>query len=159
MRSEMLARRSAPLRAASSMSATAIFSSTRRLISSLRMPGVGRLVEAVTKRPTPGMRKDEINRLVEEKMAVADIDEAALKGADLLANISDLILDQRQQGYAHWEKVFKNRRRANLKVGHYITLASIITERLGSQNAFPVLVSHLQTRAGELQRLYEDWDS
>ena len=120
---------------------------------------VARLVEAVTKRPTPGMRKDEINRLVEEKMAVADIDEAALKGADLLANISDLILDQRQQGYAHWEKVFKNRRRANLKVGHYITLASIITERLGSQNAFPVLVSHLQTRAGELQRLYEDWDS
>lgn len=65
---------------------------------------VARLVAAVTKSPRQQgevtLTKADINRLVFESMAQADADVAALKAADLLANISDLVIDQAQHGYA-----------------------------------------------------------
>lgn len=118
---------------------------------------VAALVEAVTKRKVTGMRKAEINRIVEEKMSVAPVPVVALKGADLLANISDLILDQRKLGYSHWERLFKNRARADGKITHYLRLAAIIITRLQDAAAFPVIEAHLRTRAGDLQLLYDEW--
>jgi (p)ppGpp synthase/HD superfamily hydrolase len=119
--------------------------------------GVARLVAAVTKQRVPGMRKEEIHRLTEEYMRSADGEEAALKAADLLANISDLILDQRELGYKHWTQVFKNRERADFKITHYLDLADILLSRLQHHQVFPILSSHLRTRADELRHLFEAW--
>jgi (p)ppGpp synthase/HD superfamily hydrolase len=119
---------------------------------------VANLVAAVTKQSGPGMLKEETLRITEEYMSTAVADEAALKAADLLANISDLILDQRAQGYAHWVELFKSRERANSKISHYLTLADILLGRLSHYEVFPVLISHLRTRADELRRLYGEWE-
>src|ERR1039458_9970255 len=81
----------------------------------------------------------------------------ALKGANLLTNISDLILDQRLYGYRHWEQVFKSRDRAECKVSHYLRLADILIERLAHYEAYPIIAAHLRERSGELRKLFENW--
>jgi hypothetical protein len=39
-----------------------------------------------------------------------------------------------------------------------LTLADILLGRLSHYEVFPVLISHLRTRADELRRLYGEWE-
>jgi (p)ppGpp synthase/HD superfamily hydrolase len=124
---------------------------------------VARLVAGVTKTDTDErgavLSREDKHRLVEERMADPEtgIDEVALKGADLLTNISDLIMDQAQFGYAHWQEVFKGLERADFKLGHYLRLADIIVGRLAAAGAYPVLAEHLRARAGQLRDVRNAW--
>jgi len=123
---------------------------------------VARLVDAVTKETVDAdgqaLSKEVKHGHTERTMAEADADLAALKGADLLANISDLIIDQSRQGYEHWQEVFTSRDRAEFKVGHYLRLADIIVGRLAVHGAYPMLASYLRERSAQLRDLFDAWE-
>jgi (p)ppGpp synthase/HD superfamily hydrolase len=120
------------------------------------------LVGAVTKQSVDPdgekISKEDKHRVTEEKMAAADADTAALKAADLTANISDLVLDHAIGGYSHWQEVFGSRDKADFKVAHYLRLADILIGRLSYHAAYPVLAELLRKRATDLRDLYASWE-
>lgn len=121
------------------------------------------LVIAVTKAdndPETGqpLTKPEKVALTEQKMADAPADHAALKGADLIANVSDLILDHHNGGYDNWQTVFGSREKAAVKVGHYLRLADIIIGRLAAESAYPVIADILRNRSSDLRTLFDAWE-
>jgi hypothetical protein len=121
---------------------------------------VARLVSGVTKRATDSegnkLSREETHALTLSFMAEAEQDIAVLKAADLIANMTDLILDQRNHGYAHWGELFGAG--ADFKINHYLLLADILIGRLSHPTPWPFLVETLRERAGELRRLFVAWE-
>jgi (p)ppGpp synthase/HD superfamily hydrolase len=124
---------------------------------------VADLVEGVTKPthdPASGqeLSKQQINAITVETMSQATQDIVVLKAADLIANISDLVLDQQQQGYGHWRVVFRSDEHAEFKIRHYLTLADVLLGRLAHPPAYPLLTDVLRERADQLRRLFDTWE-
>ena len=90
-------------------------------------------------------------------METAEIGVVALKAADLIANASDLVLDQRQQGFEHWEAMFGDR--VDAKISYYLELGAILDRRLSESGRYPPLVGYLRERTGQLNALHETWES
>ena len=119
---------------------------------------VADLVAAVTKPAADAsgerLSPDEKDELALAGMRQASQDAAALKAADLIANVSDLIFDQRQLGYQHWSDIFGER--ADRKLGHYLELARALTERLDGSR-YAVLARILRERSEQLGALHDAW--
>lgn len=123
-------------------------------------PRTARLVAGVTKdsHAEDGRKysSDEKSRMTEEKMQVCPLDEAATKGCDWLANISDLVFDFKNLGgYEHWQDVFGAK--APKKVAHYVRLGEILIERLAADPTYQLLAEHMQIRLDSFKRLVDAW--
>jgi (p)ppGpp synthase/HD superfamily hydrolase len=120
---------------------------------------VRRLVAGVTKasHAADGRKysSDEKSAMTEEAMLNAHSDVAALKAADLIVNMSDLIIDQQDHGYEHWEKMFRDK--APAKLNHYARLGDILVERLRREDVYPRLASTLESRLTQFRALLERW--
>jgi len=117
---------------------------------------VRRLVEGVTKvEIVEGRRLSSAEKLqlTEERMESAHSDVVALKAADLIANMTDLVIDQQDHGYGHWEQMFKPG-----KLEHYSRLAEIIIARLDREQVYPRLSSTLSARLEQFRALLERWE-
>lgn len=88
--------------------------------------------------------------------AGTDIDIVALKGADLVANLSDIVFDCQKHGQDHVTIVFGNEEKALAKLEHYMRLGSIIQDRLDKAQMYPVVTAHLLARQGQIQVLYNN---
>lgn len=120
---------------------------------------VADLVGAVTK-PSIGvggrrLSAEERDARVLVAMETTQADVLALKAADLVANMTDLILDQRSEGYAHWHELFGER--AGAKLEHYTRLAGVLGARLEEMGRYPQLVAQLRARARQLGELRDAW--
>jgi GTP pyrophosphokinase len=110
---------------------------------------VASLVSAVTKdKSVKRLRLEEQAAVVYESCVAAGEGAVAVKAADLLCNLTDLVLDAEHHGPQHWERVFG--KRADGKLDHYLELAARLGKSLPS---FPLLVSSLERRANELRAL------
>jgi (p)ppGpp synthase/HD superfamily hydrolase len=123
---------------------------------------VARLVAGVTKHKfdANGVRIGHVEQAAqaEQKMQdEEDIDVVFVKGCDLTANITDLLLDQRYEGYAHWRDLFGER--AEAKLGHYLRLGAIIVKRLEAADVYPLLAETLSERCASLAHLLDAWPS
>lgn len=120
---------------------------------------VARLVAGVTKPKTDAagnkLSSDERSALTEQTMSVAEIDVVALKSADLIANLSDLIIDHHIYGEDHWQEIFGAK--AERKLSHYRRLAIILIDRLTAEHAYPLLAATLRERLAQFDRLLADW--
>jgi (p)ppGpp synthase/HD superfamily hydrolase len=117
---------------------------------------VRRLVDGVTKVEEIDGRKlssEEKTQITEQRMADAHSDIVALKAADLIANMTDLIIDQQDHGYGHWDEMFKPG-----KLAHYSRLADILIERLNREQVYPRLASTLSARLEQFRALLERWE-
>ena len=115
---------------------------------------VSTLVDGVTKVMTVDGRKPTKAELHEDwmqRMARSDHDVVALKAADLIANISDLIFDQSEHGYRHWDEMFGER--APERIGQYIELADLLVTRLSADARYGLLADTLRERAAQLAKL------
>jgi (p)ppGpp synthase/HD superfamily hydrolase len=121
---------------------------------------VARLVAAVTKpraaadgRELTSAERDELTL---EAMRSAPLDAAALKAADLVANLTDLILDEQHDGYGHWDALF--REKAERKLGHYLALADVLVERLSEDREERALLGeHLRQRTEQFRAMHSEW--
>jgi len=120
---------------------------------------VARFVAGVTKSRVGEdghtLSHDEQAAQTEQKMGEDEIEVVVVKGCDLVANVTDLILDQRYEGYEHWCFLFGDR--AEAKLSHYIRLGTILRDRLAAADAYPLLVEMLDERCGTLARLLAAW--
>jgi (p)ppGpp synthase/HD superfamily hydrolase len=116
---------------------------------------VAALVGAVTN--PQGGAKEERSRLVREAMHEAPIEVCVLKGADLITNMTDLVLDQREHGLEHFSELFGER--AVGKIEHYLELAEILRERLADDGGYPLLVDYLRERSQQLGRMLKDFQN
>jgi HD domain len=121
---------------------------------------VARLVGAVTTLTEPGGTEQEKYLATVAQMSEADAELAALKAADLLADISDpaLMLDRRQgkrrqPGHQPWEQVVRTDEAAALILSRSLRLADVLIGRLAYHGAFPALIEQLRTRASVLRDL------
>jgi hypothetical protein len=116
------------------------------------------LVGGVTKAShAPDGRKytsQEKGDATEEQMENAHSDIAVVKGADLTVNTTDVIIDQEDLGFGHWDDLYKGHERAVWKVGHYLRLGEIISARLEREQIFPLIQVTLAKRIEQMQRLY-----
>jgi guanosine-3',5'-bis(diphosphate) 3'-pyrophosphohydrolase len=122
---------------------------------------VARLVAGVTKPSVneEGRRltSDEKSALTEQAMSVAEIDIVALKSADLIANLSDLIIDKQIYGDDHWDEIFG--KKAEAKLAHYARLAQILIDRLTDEHAYPLLAATLRERLTQFKQLHTAWQA
>lgn len=110
---------------------------------------VAGIVRAVTKDESfKHLRLEEQAAAVYERVRAAGEGAVAVKAADLLCNLTDLVLDAENHGADHWRQVFG--KRADRKLDHYLELAALLRKSLPS---FSLLVSSLDRRADELRAL------
>ncbi len=111
---------------------------------------VARLVAAVTKSgELKGTRLEEQAPLIVARCRGEGPGACALKAADLLTNLTDLVHGAELEGVAHWHSVF-GAQRATRKLSHYLDLA----ERLECElDHYPLLAAALRERSGELRAL------
>jgi hypothetical protein len=81
-------------------------------------------------------------------------DGVALKGADLLVNGTDLVLDAEEHGIAYLEGLFREGR-ALPKLDHYLRLADLIAAELDDHPLYRRLSAALRSRFVELRLLRE----
>lgn len=119
---------------------------------------VARLVGGVT---TPSMLegrpldKAEQSALVINAMSEAPLDVAALKAADLTTNLTDLVLDARASGLAHWQELFGERTES--KITHYLELSEVLLDRLAEEDSYLLLAATLRERASQVEQLFSAW--
>lgn len=120
---------------------------------------VARLVGGVTKASHDEhgdkYTSDQKAATTEQAMTIAEIDICALKAADLIANLSDLIFDQKNLGFAHWDEIFGAK--APKKIAHYIRLGDILLERLTDEHAYPLLAATLRERLNQFKDKVDEW--
>lgn len=120
---------------------------------------VRRLVAGVTKLSHAAdgrkLSSDEKSAAVEQEMRDAHSDICVLKAADLITNLTDLILDQQSLGYEHWEELFKAN--APKKLAHYLRLGEILLDRLQREGTYPRLGNTLASRLVQFKGLLERW--
>ena len=112
---------------------------------------VARLVDAVTerkldaagaKRPWRARREEAVDHLGD-----APLDVLALKGADLCANVGDVVLDHAHVGEAVWNRFGAGR---NEQVWYYRTAADVVLARL---TGYGRLRTDLARRLADLRAL------
>lgn len=115
---------------------------------------VRHLVDAVTKTPqTKALPLEEQAEHVWERCARAGIDAVALKAADLLVNVTDLVLDNEDlsdpaQGF----RDLFGADRADGKLDHYLSLAELLVAEL-ADSRYERLGDALRSRCAELRDL------
>ena len=114
-------------------------------------PEVRRLVDAVTERKlaADGSRRPWRERREEAVAHLADApaDVLALKGADLCANIGDVVMDHALVGEAVWDRFGAGR---DQQVWYYTSAAEVVLARL---TGYGRLRTDLALRAAELRAL------
>jgi (p)ppGpp synthase/HD superfamily hydrolase len=106
---------------------------------------VAELVAAVTERKAlPWLKR---KREVIARLETADDDVLLLKGADLLVNVTDVVLDHAELGDAIWSRF---RRGPAEQVWYYGSSADVVLTRL---KGYGLMRTALRERIAELRRL------
>lgn len=120
---------------------------------------VARLVGGVTKASHDAngdkYTSDQKAAMTEQAMTIAEVDVCALKAADLIANISDLLFDAKNLGLVHWDEIFGEK--APKKLAHYIRLGEILLDRLTDAHAYPLLAATLRERLDQFNAKVAQW--
>lgn len=117
---------------------------------------VADLVEAVTKDSNLKQTKLENQAyLILAKLSEVGPTAFALKAADLLINISDLVLDAEVEGIEHFSRVF-GEHRALRKIDHYLSLSWMLVNVL-SFTQFHRLGHALELRTEELEEFRDEY--
>lgn len=112
---------------------------------------VANLVQAVTKDETwKGIRLEDQAEKIHAKCMEVGPDACALKAADLIANLSDLVWSAEKGGQQALKDLFGERKdRWRRKIEHYYRLSDLLSKEI---NMYPGLQKALEIRKKELSK-------
>lgn len=108
--------------------------------------------EETIKAPNRDKARLVIAKLMQLPTRALRIRGMTLKGADVLVNMTDLVLDAENEGIEHFTELFGDR--APRKIDHYLELAGLIADEL-DETRYWRLAKALRARAAELRTLRE----
>lgn len=106
---------------------------------------VATLVQGLTK--NPDLHGQEQKDAIREFMETAEIDIVALKGCDMIANVTDLIFDLKHLGWDALNAAFKDLPNT---IENYLSLAYVVLTRLDREGAYPLIKVILKERIDQL---------